>query len=219
MPVEIERKFLLAHDGWREGISHSVRLRDGMLAFYDWRKIRIRFYDQKATLTVKGPQPAQTGFEGRLAMRIADLDPARPVVIEAESAMIGRLRLPGGLWQAMRAAPRIAIEAGRAERARYLTRAYADMIADPAALTQAVDRLRPFHPAARIGQWQALIAAGDFAALADGLMEWHYDPGYARSRARIGGQVVPVSAASLAPEALPALAAAIAREVAAMTAG
>lgn len=167
----------------------------------------------------QGPQPAQTGFEGRLAMRIADLDPARPVVIEAESAMIGRLRLPGGLWQAMRAAPRIAIEAGRAERARYLTRAYADMIADPAALTQAVDRLRPFHPAARIGQWQALIAAGDFAALADGLMEWHYDPGYARSRARIGGQVVPVSAASLAPEALPALAAAIAREVAAMTAG
>lgn len=56
MPVEIERKFLLAHDGWREGISHSVRLRDGMLAFYDGRKIRIRFYDQKATLTVKGPR-------------------------------------------------------------------------------------------------------------------------------------------------------------------
>lgn len=37
-------------------ICHSTRLRDGILAFYDGRKIRIRFYDDKATLAVKGPR-------------------------------------------------------------------------------------------------------------------------------------------------------------------
>lgn len=56
MPIEIERKFLLANEDWRICVSRSSRLRDGVLAFYDGRKIRIRFYDQTATLTVKGPR-------------------------------------------------------------------------------------------------------------------------------------------------------------------
>lgn|ERR1051325_7652871 len=56
MPIEIERKFLLADHAWRTFVVKSVRLRDGILAFYDGRKIRIRFYDDKATLTVKGPR-------------------------------------------------------------------------------------------------------------------------------------------------------------------
>lgn len=56
MPKEIERRFLVGDDGWRNFVSDSVRLRDGLLAFYDGRKIRIRFYDEKATLTVKGPR-------------------------------------------------------------------------------------------------------------------------------------------------------------------
>jgi CYTH domain-containing protein len=56
MPIEIERKFLLADDSWRKHVLRSTRLRDGILAFYDGRKIRIRFYDDKATLTVKGPR-------------------------------------------------------------------------------------------------------------------------------------------------------------------
>lgn len=56
MPTEIERKFLLANEDWRTAAFKSTRLRDGILAFYDGRKIRIRFYDEKATLTVKGPR-------------------------------------------------------------------------------------------------------------------------------------------------------------------
>ena len=56
MAKEIERKFLLANESWRKSVIKSVRLRDGLLAFYDGRKVRIRFYDDKATLTVKGPR-------------------------------------------------------------------------------------------------------------------------------------------------------------------
>lgn len=56
MPVEIERKFLIANESWRFSVTRATRLRDGILAFYDGRKIRIRFYDDKATLTVKGPR-------------------------------------------------------------------------------------------------------------------------------------------------------------------
>lgn len=56
MSKEIERKFMVANDRWKEFVHHSTNLRDGILAFYDGRKIRVRFYDSKATLTVKGPR-------------------------------------------------------------------------------------------------------------------------------------------------------------------
>ncbi len=71
MPIEIERKFLLANEDWRAAVSRSTRLRDGILAFYDGRKIRIRFYDEKATLTVKGPRKglARDEFEYEIRNR------------------------------------------------------------------------------------------------------------------------------------------------------
>jgi adenylate cyclase len=56
MPLEIERKFLLAHDGWRRQISHSERLRDGLVAASDGMKVRVRVSAGKATLAVKSKQ-------------------------------------------------------------------------------------------------------------------------------------------------------------------
>lgn len=160
-----------------------------------------------------GPQPGQRAFEGRLAHLLARLDPARPVVIEAESSAIGACRLPPRLWQAMAAAPHLVIEAPRAERARYLARAYADMTADPARLADTIERLRPYQPAKRIAEWQAMAGAGAFEPLAEGLMEWHYDPRYTRHRARSDRPATAIGAESLAPEALPDLAAALARQI------
>ncbi len=160
-----------------------------------------------------GPQPGQRAFEGRLAHLVAELDPARPVVIEAESSAIGACRLPPRLWQAMAAAPHLVIEAPRAERARYLARAYADMTADPARLAATIDRLRPYQPAGRIAEWQAMAGAGAFEALAEGLMEWHYDPRYNRHRARSDRPATAIRAESLAPGALPELAADLARQI------
>ncbi|NIZ09042.1 CYTH domain-containing protein [Pseudooceanicola sp. HF7] len=55
MAREIERKFLIASDSWRAGVSKSVRLRDGLVAQTQGRKVRVRFYDDDATLTIKGP--------------------------------------------------------------------------------------------------------------------------------------------------------------------
>lgn len=52
-----------------------------------------------------GGQPAQKLFESRLFADVAALDPARPVVVEAESSKVGRIVLPRALWSAMRAAP------------------------------------------------------------------------------------------------------------------
>lgn len=160
-----------------------------------------------------GPQPSQKAFEGALALALARLDPARPVVVEAESSKIGNCRLPPEIWKAMVAAPRVTIAAPRSARAAYLARAYADLTADPARLTETVDLLKPLHPREVIAEWQAMAAAGAFEALADSLMERHYDPRYGKHRARMAVPVAEVLAESLATGDLPGIAAQVAGAV------
>jgi tRNA 2-selenouridine synthase len=132
------------------------------------------------------PQPPQKLFESRLYERLRSFDPARPIAVEAESSTIGRLAIPKRFWAAMRAAPRLTIEADADARADYLERAYGDFIGRAGAIEAAVDRLRPFHAKERIEAWQALAAAGRSRDLARALMLDHYDPLYARSRKRDG---------------------------------
>ena len=60
---EIERKFLLSADTWRKLATHKIEIRDGLLAFRDGRKIRVRFCDDKATLSVRRPKTGLTRDE------------------------------------------------------------------------------------------------------------------------------------------------------------
>ena len=129
-------------------------------------------------------QPSQKAFETGIAMALARLDPGRPVLVEAESARIGARMLPPGLWMAMRAAPRIEISAPVPERAAYLARAYSDVARDPAMLNGHLDRLVPYHGHEAVMGWRKLAEAGATVALAEALVRDHYDPRYAKSRAR-----------------------------------
>ena len=131
-----------------------------------------------------GGQPSQKAFEGRLAVALARLDPARPVLIEAESSRIGALTLPKQIWAAMMAAPRLRIAAPLSARAAYLARAYADVTDDAPRLLQVIDALRPVHPREVIEDWRTLATSGQFADLAADLMRRHYDPRYEKHRAR-----------------------------------
>lgn len=131
-----------------------------------------------------GGQPGQKAFETALAARFAALDPARPVVAEAESSKVGDLTLPPSLWTAMRAAPRIEVTAGPEARARYLAAAYADLAADRDRLEALLGQLVPLRGRETVARWVALLRAGEAGALAAALMEDHYDPAYLRSRAR-----------------------------------
>jgi tRNA 2-selenouridine synthase len=154
-----------------------------------------------------GGQPSQKTFEGRLAMALAALDPARPVVVEAESSKIGNCRMPPRLWRAMVAAPRLALSAPLAARAAYLARAYADLTADAAELAAVIDRLRHVHSAETIERWQAMAASLQFEPLAEELMARHYDPRYAKQRSLTDApEPQMVEVAGLAPADLPGIA-------------
>ena len=128
-----------------------------------------------------GGQPSQKLFESRLFAALEALDPTRPVVIEAESSKVGTRTLPPMLWSAMTTAPRIAITAPVAARARHIVSVYGQIAADPAALDTALTRLPRHHAKATVARWRAMAAAGEIETLATELIVEHYDPAYRRS--------------------------------------
>jgi tRNA 2-selenouridine synthase len=127
-------------------------------------------------------QPGQKMFESRLMQALAELDPARPIVVEAESSKIGERMVPPMPWKAMLAAPSIQLRVPLAARARYLVSAYPDIVEDAAALEETLVRLPGRHGRKRLAEWLDLARAGAFETLAEALMRDHYDPAYQRSR-------------------------------------
>ena len=72
MGPEIERKFLVANEGWRQGIVREEHLQDGLVATTGDRKVRIRRYDDRATITVKIRQGPGTNAEFEYAIPMED---------------------------------------------------------------------------------------------------------------------------------------------------
>lgn len=63
MTQEIERKFLVVGDGWQDEAVRCERLIDGLLATSKGRKVRVRLYEARATLTVKTQKNGRTRLE------------------------------------------------------------------------------------------------------------------------------------------------------------
>ncbi|NOE33410.1 MULTISPECIES: tRNA 2-selenouridine(34) synthase MnmH [unclassified Ruegeria] len=129
-----------------------------------------------------GGQPAQKAFESALSSALCAIDPARPVVVEAESSKIGSLILPPSLWTALCAAPRVQITAPIEARTAYLVRAYDDILSDSDRLRDRLSPLRFHRGHEVVDGWMCLIDAGEKHALTQALMEQHYDPAYTKSR-------------------------------------
>jgi tRNA 2-selenouridine synthase len=129
-----------------------------------------------------GGQPSQKMFETALAVALQNLDPERPVIVEAESSKIGRLNLPKSLWQAMLAAPRIVLDIPAQARAVYLAAAYREVISDAERLSQRLGPLRRLRGHAVVDRWISLSKEGALVDLSHALMVEHYDPAYAKSR-------------------------------------
>jgi len=53
MAIEIEHKFLLANNNWRDHVTHSIQYRQGYLSSQPTSSIRIRVSANKAWLNVK----------------------------------------------------------------------------------------------------------------------------------------------------------------------
>lgn len=74
MPLEIERKFLVRDDSWKAACTHSVKVRDGLIACSEGRKARVRVIDGKGTLAIKGEAHGITRAEFEYPIPIGDAE-------------------------------------------------------------------------------------------------------------------------------------------------
>lgn len=100
MKVEIERKFLLASDGWRNLVVRSDYIRDGLIAVSDERKTRVRIIGDRATLTVKTKRSEGSRLEFEYEIPVGD---AELMLSSCGSNTIAKLRhyVPHGdlIWE------------------------------------------------------------------------------------------------------------------------
>ena len=137
-------------------------------------------------------QPSQRLFESKLHDVMRQLDPERPVFIEAESNKVGACHVPAALWRIMRGAPSIQVTAPLPARVAFLLDDYQHVVAEPSRLDPLLEWVveRIGHEA--VGHWREAIAASNWDGFVTRVLEDHYDPAYDRSAARRDHQDIDV---------------------------
>src|SRR5262245_26425021 len=74
MTLEIERKFLVANDHWKNSIVRSVRIRDGLIASDKGNKARVRIANGVATIALKSRRRGSVRTEFEYAIPISDAE-------------------------------------------------------------------------------------------------------------------------------------------------
>ena len=101
MAKEIERKFLVADDSWREAIASRTRFRQGYIVSLDDRSVRVRIKgEDAATLTIKVGVGVLVRDEYEYDIPVAD---AEELIATAPGIIIEKIRYTveheGFLWE------------------------------------------------------------------------------------------------------------------------
>lgn len=72
MAIEIERKFLVANDGWRGVCVDRIPIRDGLIATDSGQKVRVRLVGDRATIAIKGTREGSSRAEFEYDVPVVD---------------------------------------------------------------------------------------------------------------------------------------------------
>jgi tRNA 2-selenouridine synthase len=128
-----------------------------------------------------GEQPPQKLFESLLwnAFRQAPVD--RPIVVEGESKRIGRITLPGNLYEVMAESTKVWCLVSVPTRVKRLSAEYAkEEYRQP--MAEALERIRKKLGGSQYEELHNKLAAWDIPGVAQDLIEQYYDKLYYRVR-------------------------------------
>jgi tRNA 2-selenouridine synthase len=129
------------------------------------------------------PQPSNEHYENRIALELHRLRGAGAIWVEAESAQVGRCRIPAGLWRQMQQAPLLEIQRPLEERLQQLVAVYGPL--GQGALREATERIaRRLGPQRTAAALEA-IDRSDWSAAAAQMLDY-YDRCYDHELARHG---------------------------------
>jgi tRNA 2-selenouridine synthase len=129
------------------------------------------------------PQPSNEHYENRIAAVLAAARGAGQIWVEAESAQVGRCRVPAGLWRQMQNAPLLEIRRPLAERLRQLVAVYG--VQDPQELAEATRRISRRLGPQRTATALEAIERGDWTAACQQMLDY-YDRCYDHELERHG---------------------------------
>jgi adenylate cyclase len=100
MGIEIERKFLVAGDGWRQQAARQTRFSQGYLSRDPARTVRVRVAGEHAFLTIKGATTGATRAEFEYEVPVAD---AQQLLALADGPVVEKIRhlceIDGMTWE------------------------------------------------------------------------------------------------------------------------
>ena len=133
-------------------------------------------------------QPSSEHYENRLALALWNHRQASAIWLEAESAQVGRCRIPGGLWRQMKTAPAVEIARPLEERLERLVAVYGHQGKDQlrAATERIARRLGPQRTALAL----KAIELEDWAGACRQMLDY-YDRCYDHEVEQRGGETVP----------------------------
>ena len=101
MPIEIERKFLVTDDDWKQSVVKTARIRDGLVAFENGRKVRVRILDDRATIAIKGQRNGLGRFEYEYSISTSEAEEILRTVCEGRHLEKVRHYVPyaGAMWE------------------------------------------------------------------------------------------------------------------------
>ncbi len=125
-----------------------------------------------------GPQESCEMFVNRLIDKLSSFDPGKRVWCEGESRSIGRVTIPEALWETMRGACSVYIDAPVDRRMERIMAEYGDI--DPQALKGAFDRITKRLGLEKTLQAKDAVDSGDIEAAASIALAY-YDKSYRKS--------------------------------------
>ncbi len=131
------------------------------------------------------PQPSSEHFENRLAAALVACTDADAIWLEAESAQVGRCRIPAGLWRQMQGAPVLEICRPLGERLRRLVAVYG--VQEPDDLAEATRRIARRLGPVRTQEALAAIERHDWSEACRWMLDYYdrcYDHELDRQRKR-----------------------------------
>lgn len=100
MGIEIERKFLVAGDGWRQPAERQTHFSQGYLSRDPARTVRVRIAGATAFLTIKGATRGATRAEFEYGIPLAD---ARQLLALCDGPVVEKIRhlcvVEGMTWE------------------------------------------------------------------------------------------------------------------------
>ena len=143
----------------------------------------------------KGIQPSQVRFENELALELMKIKTA--VVVEDESALIGKIAIPRRFYHHMRSSPLIILKTDEAERIKNIFEDYV-ILSDFETLSAPLHRIAQGLGGLRFKEildlmksaFENEITVENHSTWISRLLKYYYDPMYERDIKRQTGQIL-----------------------------